>query len=63
MVMLGSLVHHSLITKTMVPNHPLLPAYSRNNKENNLFKDLLQSILVKGVAIETSPANHITIMA
>jgi hypothetical protein len=40
-----------------------LPAYSQNNKENNLFKDLLQSILVKGVAIETSPANCITIMA
>jgi hypothetical protein len=32
-------------------------------KENNLFKDLLQSILVKGVATETSPENYITIMA
>jgi hypothetical protein len=28
-----------------------------------LFKDLLQSIFVKGVAIETSPANSIKIMA
>jgi hypothetical protein len=32
-------------------------------KENILFKDPLQLILVKGVAIETSPAIRIKIMA
>ena len=32
-------------------------------KENILFKDPLQLILVKGVAIETSPAIGIKIMA
>jgi hypothetical protein len=38
-------------------------AYGQNNKENILFKDPLQSILVKGVAIETSLAILIKIMA
>jgi hypothetical protein len=32
-------------------------------ERKNLFKDLLQSIVVKRVAIETSPANRIKIMA
>jgi hypothetical protein len=47
----------------MVPDHPLSSVYGQNNKENILFKDPLQSFLVKGVAIETSPAIHIKIMA
>jgi hypothetical protein len=35
---------------------PTLIDIGQNNKENILFKDPLQSILVKGVAIETSLA-------
>jgi hypothetical protein len=42
---------------------PTLVGIGRNNKESILFKDPLQSILVKGVAIETSPAIRIKIMA
>jgi hypothetical protein len=36
---------------------------AKRPRSNILFKDPLQSILVKGVAIETSPAIHIKIMA
>jgi hypothetical protein len=42
---------------------PALAGIGQNNKENILFKDPLQSILVKGVAIETSPVICIKIMA
>jgi hypothetical protein len=42
---------------------PILVGISQNNKENILFKDPLQLILVKGVAIETRPAIRIKIMA
>jgi hypothetical protein len=42
---------------------PTLVGIGQNNKENILFKDPLQLILVRGVAIETSPAILIKIMA
>ncbi len=42
---------------------PTLVGIGENNKGNILFKDPHQSILVKGVAIETSPAIRIKIMA
>jgi hypothetical protein len=42
---------------------PTLVSIGQNKKENILFKDPLQSILVKGVAIETSPEIRIKIMA